>query len=158
MQVKTSAGLLMYNLAKNGLQVLLAHPGGPYFANKDDGFWGIPKGETEPGEVLLEAAIREFCEETGIQPCGDYISLGNVILKSGKNVHAWAFRGIWHEADFFLSNTFSIEWPPKSGRIQEFPEIDRIAMFSVEDGLKKITPAQAPFISRLRKSVFLNSG
>lgn len=158
MQVKTSAGLLMYNLAENGLQVLLAHPGGPYFANKDDGFWGIPKGETEPGEVLLEAAIREFCEETGIQPSGDYISLGNVLLKSGKNVHAWAFQGIWHEADFFLSNTFSIEWPPKSGVLQEFPEIDRIAMFSVEDGLKKITPAQAPFISRLRERLFPNSG
>ena len=154
MQVKISAGLLMYDLAEDGLQILLAHPGGPFFTNKDNGFWGIPKGETEEGESLLEAAIREFREETGIEPCGEYIPLENVRLKSGKIVYAWAFGGNWHEDDFFLSNTFSMEWPPHSGIIREYPEIDRIAMFSVEEGLKKITPAQAPLISRLIHSLF----
>lgn len=146
---KISAGLLMYRLNNEQLEVFLAHPGGPYFTNKENGYWGIPKGEIETSEALLAAAIREFTEETGIQPLGDFIPLGSVVLSSGKNVHAWAFEGQWDESMPLKSNLFPLEWPPKSGKEQWFPEVDKAAYFPVPLALQKINRHQAEFIKRL---------
>lgn len=150
---KVSAGLLMYSIVAGELKVFLAHPGGPYFTNKDDGHWGIPKGEIETGEDLLGAAMREFAEETGIIPKGPFVELGTVRLKSGKQVHAWGFTGEWSEQHVLVSNTFALEWPPKSGQLQEFPEIDQVGLFTVQQALQKISSAQVPFIERLVKLV-----
>ena len=146
---KVSAGLLMYSASDKELRIFLAHPGGPYFTNKDNGHWGIPKGETEAGEDLLEAAIREFNEETGLNPNGPYIAMGCVQLKSGKTVHAWAFSGDWSAQQVLVSNTFTLEWPPKSGCMQEFPEIDCVGFFTLQEALLKINTAQIPFLERL---------
>src|SRR5207249_10192 len=132
-QVKVSAGLLMFRVREGRLEVFLAHPGGPFFAKKDDGHWSIPKGETGPGEEPVAAAVREFKEETGIQPAGELIELGSVKQRGGKIVHAWAFAGDWDETRPFRSNTFEIEWPPMSGQRQSFPEIDRVAFFSIPE-------------------------
>jgi predicted NUDIX family NTP pyrophosphohydrolase len=143
-----SAGLLMYRVAGGQLQVLLAHPGGPYFKNKDDGAWSIPKGEIELGEETLAAAVREFREETGVDPKGPFTALAPVTLKSGKIVHAWAFEGDC-DPQSIASNTFTVEWPPRSGRQQEFPEIDRAGFFNVEDAKRKLNRAQVPLICEL---------
>jgi predicted NUDIX family NTP pyrophosphohydrolase len=116
---RVSAGLLMYRFHDGKLQVLLAHPGGPYFKNKDDGAWSIPKGEIEAGEDLLEAAQREFKEEIGVVPSGPFIALTPITQKGGKIVHAWAFEGDC-DPSASVSNTFTMEWPPKSGRQMEF--------------------------------------
>ena len=143
-----SAGLLMYRNRENGIEFLLVHPGGPFFAKKDQGAWSIPKGEVEEGEDLLEAAKREFKEETNASEEGHFIELGFVKLKSGKVVHAWGF-----ERDFdlskFKSNTFKLEWPPKSGKIQEFPENDSAEFFPYEVAVKKLNPTQVEFLDRL---------
>lgn len=144
-----SAGLLMYRVRNGLLEVFLAHPGGPFFKNKDKGYWSIPKGEIDPEESALDAAIREFIEETGIMPEGDFIPLGTVMQKSGKTVHAWAIAGDWDEHKPIVSNTFEIEWPPRSGKKQQFPEIDRAEFFSVTEALDKINEAQREFIRRL---------
>jgi predicted NUDIX family NTP pyrophosphohydrolase len=144
-----SAGLLAFR-RKNGLEVLLAHPGGPFWAKKDDGVWTIPKGLTESGADLLATAQREFTEETNLSAAGEFLALAPVKQKSGKIVHAWAF-----EADFdlasFASNSFEIEWPPKSGRRQSFPEIDRIAYFALAAAVTKILPYQLPFVRELEQ-------
>jgi predicted NUDIX family NTP pyrophosphohydrolase len=155
MATKTSAGLLMFRRIGNGIEVLLAHPGGPFFAKKDEGAWTIPKGEVEPGEEdLLERARIEFEEELGIKPVGDAIfSLGSVRQKGGKIVHGWAIEGDL-SADFEArSNTFQLEWPPRSGKMQSFPEVDRAAFFPLEEAARKIKPAQQPFLERLREMV-----
>ena len=148
---KISAGLLMYH-GQTGedasAKVLLVHPGGPYWRNKDDGAWTIPKGEVNPGEDLLAAAIREFTEETGLTPSGSLIPLEEVKHKSGKIVHAWAFSGDCDPAQIH-SNTFELEWPPKSGRTQEFPEIDRAQFFDFTTARRKILPAELPLLDRL---------
>jgi predicted NUDIX family NTP pyrophosphohydrolase len=149
MPSKISAGLLMYRLQDGKLQVLLAHPGGPFYKNKDNGYWSIPKGEIASEEVALDAAIREFTEETGITPRGEFIPLGSVKQKSGKTVHAWAFAGDWDETEPVKSNTFELEWPPHSGNKQAFPEIDRALFFFVPEALKKVNEAQRDFILRL---------
>src|SRR6476646_3631687 len=120
---RISAGLLMHRVQNGQPQILLAHPGGPFFKNKDDGAWTIPKGEIEPGEDLLEAAKREFKEETGVTPTGPFIALTPIKQKGGKIVHAWACKGDC-DPSAIVSNTFTTEWPPKSGRQMEFPEID----------------------------------
>lgn len=146
---KISAGLLMYRYKANQLEVFLAHPGGPYLKNKDLGYWGIPKGAVEQEETLLDTAIREFNEETGIESHGPYIPLGSVTLISGKIVHAWAFEGDWDESIPLNSNLFNLEWPPKSGKEEWFPEIDKAAYFSVAVAHQKINPAQGEFITRL---------
>jgi predicted NUDIX family NTP pyrophosphohydrolase len=142
-----SAGLLAFR-RNNGLEVLLAHPGGPFWAKKDAGAWTIPKGLVEPGDDLITAARREFSEETNLTPSGELIALAPVNLKSGKSVHAFAF-----EADFdlarFASNEFEIEWPPKSGRRKSFPEIDRINYFALQTALLKIIAYQRPLLSEL---------
>jgi predicted NUDIX family NTP pyrophosphohydrolase len=139
----------MYRLRSGQLQVLLAHPGGPFYKNRDKGFWSIPKGEIAPDENGLDAAVREFTEETGIVPRGEFIPLGTVQQKSGKTVHAWAFAGDWDEAEPIKSNSFELEWPPRSGHMQIFPEVDRARFFSVPEALEKINEAQRKFISRL---------
>ncbi len=150
MTAKTiSAGLLMYRVRNGCLEVFLAHPGGPLFKNKDAGYWSIPKGEIDAEEGALDAAIREFTEETGIIPRGNFIPLGSVIQKSGKTVYAWAFAGDWNERTPIVSNTFEMEWPPHSGKKQQFPEIDRVGFFPVDEALEKINEAQREFIRRL---------
>ena len=141
--------MLMYRMRGDQPEVLLAHPGGPLFAKKDDGHWTIPKGEVEPGEDLLEAAVREFTEETGVAPSGEFVELGSVRQKGGKIVHAWAFRGDWDDSQPFRSNTFDLEWPPRSGRIQSFSEIDRVEFFPIPEGRGKLKEAQHPFLDRL---------
>jgi predicted NUDIX family NTP pyrophosphohydrolase len=147
---KTSAGLLMYRTRNGMLEVLLAHPGGPFWRNKDDGAWTIPKGEIDPGEDPLLAAQREFTEETGLAPAGPFTPLGSIKQKSGKIVQAWAFAGDCDPATI-KSNTFKLEWPPKSGKFQDVPEIDRAAFWPIPQARLKINPAQAPFLDALEK-------
>jgi predicted NUDIX family NTP pyrophosphohydrolase len=145
---RISAGLLMYRIKDGGVEVLLAHPGGPYFAKKDDGAWTIPKGEPDSGEDLLVTAQREFEEETGVKPTAPFIPLQPIQQKGGKIVHAWAFRGDCDPAAL-KSNTFTMEWPPKSGRQEEFPEIDRAAFYDLAAARKKIKAGQEAFLDEL---------
>lgn len=145
---KCSGGLLMYRFREQILQVLLVHPGGPYWKNKDEGAWSIPKGEAEPAEDLLDVARREFEEELGQKPEGPYVELAPVKQKGGKVVHAWAFEGDC-DPSTIKSNTFATEWPPKSGQVLEFPEVDRAAFFDLEEGRKKINPAQTALLDEL---------
>lgn len=147
---KLSAGLLMYRIVDDAVQVLLVHPGGPYFRNKDDGAWSIPKGEIEPDEDALETAKREFQEELGIAAAGPLIPLSPVKQKGGKVVHAWAFEG---ECDTTAvrSNTFAMEWPPKSGKQVEFPEIDRAEFFDLDTARRKINERQVGLLEELEE-------
>ncbi|MDB5385340.1 MAG: hypothetical protein JWM11_986 [Planctomycetaceae bacterium] len=149
---KISAGLLMYRRPAGQLQVLLVHPGGPFFKNKDDGAWSIPKGEVEPNEDLLETAKREFKEELGITPSGSFIELTPVKQQGGKIVHAWAFQGECNPSSI-VSNSFTMEWPPKSGRQMQFPEIDRADFFDTVVARRKINSAQIAFIEELERIV-----
>ncbi|MBV8276436.1 MAG: NUDIX domain-containing protein [Verrucomicrobia bacterium] len=152
---KTSAGLLMYRGRlehRDSLEVLLVHPGGPFWKNKDDGAWTIPKGEVEPGEDLLAVAIREFNEETGLTPVEPYFALGQVKHKSGKILHAWAIQGDCDPTQI-RSNTFELEWPPKSGHKQEFPEVDRADFFDLPSARRKMLPAELPLLDRLAEVV-----
>ncbi len=150
--VKSSAGLLMYRIREDNLEVFLVHPGGPYFAKKDKGAWTIPKGEPGPDEEELATAKREFEEETGIRPKGDLVELGSITQKGGKRVIAWAFKGDCDPGKI-KSNTFIIEWPPRSGKKQEFPEIDRAAWFIVDKAKTRINSAQVAFIERLEQII-----
>jgi predicted NUDIX family NTP pyrophosphohydrolase len=149
---RVSAGLLMYRIHDGKLQMLLAHPGGPFFTNKDDGAWTIPKGEIEPGEDLLEAAQREFKEEIGVTSTGPFIALTPIKQKGGKIVHAWAFEGDC-DPSAAVSNTFTTEWPPKSGQQMEFPEIDRADFFDVAAAKRKIKAGQEALIEELEGMV-----
>jgi predicted NUDIX family NTP pyrophosphohydrolase len=145
---KRSTGILLYREMNRRMEFLLVHPGGPFWKNKDLGAWTIPKGEYEEPEVPLDAAIREFKEETGIELQGSFIQLKPVIQKGGKEVSAWAIeRDI--DAGAIRSNSFEMEWPPKSGKRQSFPEIDKASWFSFEEAMDKINPAQAGFIEEL---------
>ena len=145
---KQSTGILLYRIVDGQLQVFLVHPGGPFFKNKDDGSWSIPKGEFADDENSLDAAKREFLEETGQIVDGHFGELTPIQQKGGKTVHAWAVEGdIDHET--IVSNTFEIEWPPRSGKRQSFPEIDRAGWFDVEIAKTKINSAQAAFIDHL---------
>jgi predicted NUDIX family NTP pyrophosphohydrolase len=146
---KISAGILMYRRQNGQLQVLLVHPGGPFWKNKDAGAWTIPKGEVADGEKPIETATREFEEETGSKPTGKLIELQSITQKGGKVVHAWAVEGDL-DTSAVKSNTFKIEWPPKSGKVAEFPEIDRAEFFDVATAIVKINPAQASFIGELQ--------
>jgi predicted NUDIX family NTP pyrophosphohydrolase len=148
-----SAGLLLYRRSAHGVEVFLAHPGGPFWARKDEGAWTIPKGLPEPGEELLTAAKREFEEETGIHPPGECHALGSVRQKSGKLVHAWACEGD-ADASSIRSNVVPVEWPRGSGRWIEIPEVDRCAWFDLPAARVKINPAQAEFLDRLEAFVF----
>ena len=145
-----SAGLLMYRFVDGALEVLLAHPGGPFFRNKDLGAWTLPKGLVEPGEDPFACARREFQEETGIAPTAErYLALGEIRQRSGKRVSAWAFEGAYTATGPPASNTFELEWPPKSGRRVAFPEIDRLTFFDVPTARTKILAAQAELLDRL---------
>ncbi|MDQ6860464.1 MAG: NUDIX domain-containing protein [Verrucomicrobiota bacterium] len=151
---RISAGLLMFRKCDSALQVLLVHPGGPFFARKDDGVWTIPKGEAEPGEDLLSRARIEFQEELGIAAgAAAWIPLGEIRQKGGKVVHAWAFQGDLPDGFAVKSNVFTMEWPPRSGKRATFPEVDRAEFFPEEIARVKINPAQVPFLERLRASL-----
>ena len=144
-----SAGLLLFRADGGRTDVLLAHPGGPFWAKRDEGVWTVPKGIVEAGEDPAATAAREFHEETGFRvPETGWISLGTVVQRSGKTVHAWAVSG---DADALQlsSNTFSMEWPPRSGVIAEFPEIDRVEWFTIDEARRKLNPAQVEFLDRL---------
>ena len=136
-------------------EVLLVHPGGPYWRNKDAAAWTIPKGEVNPGEELLAAAIREFTEETGFTPLSPFDPLGEIKHKSGKIVHAWAFQGDCDPTQI-RSNTFELEWPPKSGRTQEFPEIDRAEFYDLATARQKILLPEKALLDRLGELVISN--
>lgn len=142
----------MYRRKSGELQVLLVHPGGPFWKKKDAGAWFVPKGEIQPGEEELAAAQREFHEETGFTPAGEYLSLGDVRHKGGKRVVAWAFAGDCDPAAM-KSNTFEMEWPPKSGKTSHFPEIDRAAFFSLAAATEKMHPAEFAFLQRLQNKL-----
>ena len=147
---KISAGLLMYRIQENNLEFLLAHPGGPFWKHRDAGAWTIPKGEIQPGEEPLAAAKREFEEEIGLKPEGAFIELKPITQKGGKIVHAWAFAG---ECDTtcIVSNTFQMEWPPRSGKFTTCPEVDRACFFSLTEAKQKINAAQIAFLEELQQ-------
>ena len=149
---KHSAGILMYR-RREGIEVFLVHPGGPYWAKKDAGVWSIPKGELTSEEDPLEAAKREFKEETSFGVNGHFIPLTPLKQPSRKVVHAWAVKGDCDPATI-KSNTFSMEWPPHSGRNQEFPEVDRAGWFTVEAARKKLSKGQVGFLEELLKAIF----
>lgn len=147
--MKKSAGLLVYREKNGYIEVLIAHMGGPWFAKKDNGAWSIPKGEYDENEKPIEVAKREFSEELGKQPPeGDFEELGSIEQKNNKQVIAWAVKGDV-DVSKTTSNTFKTEWPPRSGKIQEFPEIDRAGWFSVPEAACKLVPAQVKFLERL---------
>ena len=145
---KRSAGLVMYRRSGLKLEVLLVHPGGPFWANKDDGAWSIPKGEYTDGEEPLTAARREFEEETGLKPDGRFIELGSFRQSSAKTISAWAVEGDFDPSRLH-SNTFSMQWPPRTGRLQEFPEVDRAAWFEPEEAERKILKGQRGILDAL---------
>jgi predicted NUDIX family NTP pyrophosphohydrolase len=145
---KRSAGVLLFRRVGGRIEVLLAHPGGPFWKNKDDGAWSIPKGEYADDEDPLAAAKREFAEETGLTPSGDFVPLGEVRQPGGKVVSAWAVEGDF-DTKLLRSNTFSMPWPPGSGKLQEFPEIDRAGWFVLEIARRKILKGQAEVLDRL---------
>ena len=146
---KRSAGLLLHRQGEDGREVLLVHPGGPFFAKKDLGVWSIPKGEYEEGDDPLASALREFEEETGTALEGEgAIELGSVVQRAGKVVSAWALEGDL-DAAAIRSNTFTMQWPPRSGRTAEFPEVDRAEWFAIEEAKRRLVPAQAELVDRL---------
>jgi predicted NUDIX family NTP pyrophosphohydrolase len=161
MALRQSAGILLFRRDPSGgrLEILLAHPGGPFFAKRDEGHWTLPKGEPDlPGEDLLAVARREFTEEVGVpapltQPDGEPpIHLGTIVQKGGKLVHAWAIEGDLDPAAA-RSNEFEMEWPPRSGRRQTFPEIDRVAWFEPAEARRRLKPTQVPFVDRLEEAI-----
>ncbi len=145
---KESAGLLLYRRRGGTLEVFLVHPGGPFWAKRDAGAWSIPKGELAEGESALDAARREFAEETGFTPQGDFVPLPPVRQKSGKIIRAWAVEGDFDPAAL-RSERFAMEWPPKSGRMQEFPEVDRAGWFTLEEARTKLVAGQVPLLDAL---------
>ena len=153
---KVSAGLLQFRRRDGALEVFLVHPGGPFWKNKDAGAWSIPKGEFAEGEEPLDAAIREFEEETGFASTGPYHALAPVRQAGGKIVHAWSFEGDC-DADRARSNLVERAWPPGSGRVIRFPEIDRAAWFSLDEAARRINPGQAPLLHELKEWVRRNS-
>jgi predicted NUDIX family NTP pyrophosphohydrolase len=150
---RVSAGILLFRRRPSGVEVLLAHPGGPFFTNKDLGHWTIPKGEVEAGEEPFAVARREFEEETGHPPPdGPHIDLGNIVQKGGKIVHAWGFEGDLDPAAA-VSNTFELAWPPRSGRRELFPEVDRVDWFAPAEARLRIRETQIPLIDRLEAAL-----
>jgi predicted NUDIX family NTP pyrophosphohydrolase len=155
---KRSAGLLMYRRRGEQIEVFLVHPGGPFFAQRDDGCWGIPKGLIQDGEELIAVGEREFAEETGrdVEECRTspgMHSLGTVVQRGGKQVHAWAFEGDWPDGVPIDSNTFELEWPRGSGRFLETPEVDRGEFFELDRARTKINEAQEAFLDRLLATI-----
>lgn len=150
---KRSAGLLLWRRVPADLEVLLGHPGGPLFAGRDEGIWSVPKGEYLPDEEPQAAAYREFAEELGVAPPdGEPLPLGEVAQRSGKIVTVWAQQGDFDPAAIH-SNLFTMQWPPHSGRLQQFPELDRVAWFDLETARRKLAPAQVPYVDRLAEAL-----
>jgi len=145
---KSSAGILLYRKRGVEVEVFLAHPGGPFWARKDEGAWSIPKGEYDPEEDPLTAARREFAEETGLTVQGPFYAFGTLKQSGGKAVTVFAMEGDADPASI-VSNTFELEWPPRSGKVRSFPEIDQVAWFELEDARRKLLPGQRPFLDRL---------
>jgi predicted NUDIX family NTP pyrophosphohydrolase len=143
----------MFRWKNNSLEFLLVHPGGPFWKNKDDGGWTIPKGEAADNEDLMTRAQIEFEEELGLKPLGTWIPLGSIKQKGGKTVYAWAFESDLPNDFELKSNTFEIEWPPRTGKVAEFPEVDQAKFFRNEVARRKINPAQIPFLERLRDAL-----
>jgi predicted NUDIX family NTP pyrophosphohydrolase len=153
MATRTSAGILLFRRPDGRLELLLAHPGGPFFTRRDEGYWTIPKGEVDPGEELIDVARREFVEETGHPPpAGEPIPLGSIVQKGGKVVHAWALEGNL-DPSAAESNTFEMTWPPGSGRRESFPEIDRVEWFDPIEARRQIKATQIPLIDRLEEAL-----
>jgi predicted NUDIX family NTP pyrophosphohydrolase len=150
MSGKRSAGLLVYRRRPGACEVFLVHPGGPFWQSKDLGAWSIPKGEFTPDEDPLDAARREFAEETGIEMSGDFVPLASIKQPSGKTIEAWAVEGDCDPV-MIRSNTFATEWPPRSGRVQQFPEIDRAAWFAIDEARGRIIKGQRGFLDELRR-------
>lgn len=150
--MKRSAGLLMFRRSRGRLEVLLAHPGGPFWRRKDEGAWTIPKGEYLDPEAAIDAAQREFVEETGFEVVPPLLPLGEIVQASGKRIAAWAFEG---DADpaALRCNEVELEWPPRSGRLQRFPEIDRVEWFTLDMAHPKLLPAQRALLDRLRAAI-----
>jgi predicted NUDIX family NTP pyrophosphohydrolase len=148
--VKRSAGILLYRLTSDEPEVFLVHPGGPYWTRKDEGAWSIPKGEYQPGEDGLATARREFAEETGVELRGDPVALGSFRQSSAKTVDVWAVEGDADPAKL-VSNTFVMEWPPRSGQMQDFPEVDRAAWFAPSEAARKLVKGQVAVIEALRR-------
>jgi predicted NUDIX family NTP pyrophosphohydrolase len=154
---RTSAGILLWRRRDGRLEVLLAHQGGPFWAKKDLGHWTIPKGEVEPGEELIAVARREFAEETGHEaPDRALVELGQITQKSGKLVLGWAAEGDLDPAAA-VSNTYDLEWPPRSGVVQSFPEIDRVEWFDLDEARQKLKAAQVPFLDRLQTALAISA-
>ena len=149
MPKKISGGLLLYNNRGDFPRVLVAHPGGPFFRKRDDGWWSIPKGEPEEEEDIFDAAIREFEEETGLCPKGPYIELGDILQKNGKRVYAWGFEGEWEDGRIPECNEITLEFPKGTGKTWTFPEIDQAELLSQEDAKRKLIKEQHPFVDRL---------
>jgi predicted NUDIX family NTP pyrophosphohydrolase len=145
---RTSAGILLYRRREGRAEVLIVHPGGPFFARKHEGAWTIPKGEPNPGESLLDTARREFAEETGFAPEGRFVELTPVVQKGGKRVHAFAVEGDW-DPSRLACNTFTLEWPRGSGRIRQYPEVDRAEWCPVDEARRRLNPAQAAWLDEL---------
>lgn len=152
-----SAGIILYRRRGAALEVLLVHPGGPFWARRDDGAWSIPKGEFDAGEEPAAAARREFFEETGVEPQTDMTPLTPVTQSRGKTVHAFAAESDFDAASI-RSNTFALEWPPRSGRMQAFPEIDRAAWFTLDEARRKIVAGQRPILDELSERLGWKSG
>ncbi|MBI2009469.1 NUDIX domain-containing protein [Candidatus Saccharibacteria bacterium] len=156
MAKKQSAGILLYKFDEGELKVLIVHPGGPFFVKKDNGNWSIPKGLYEDNEDPFTAAKREYEEEIGMPPPSEpYLELGEIKRKDGKTIHAWAAEGDVNE-NKVQSNAFEMEWPPKSGKMQEFPEIDKALWFDINTASSKLQPAQVEFLKRLAKQLNVN--
>src|SRR5258706_9560386 len=149
---RVSAGLILFRRTPAGVEVLLVHPGGPLWAKRDLGAWSIPKGEVEEGEELLSAARREFAEELGFAPAGEFLSLGSIKQKGGKTVHGWGGEGDCDPGSC-RSNTFKMQWPPRSQTWVEFPEVDRAEFFSLAAAREKINPGQAPLLDQLERLI-----
>ena len=145
---KQSAGIILYRLKNNILQVLLVHPGGPFWASKDLAAWSIPKGEISENENKIDAAIREFQEETGLRPAGDFIELSPVKLKSGKQIFAWAIKGEFN-IDNLVSNTFQLNWPPGTNKIINIPEVDKAGWFTIDEAVLKLNSGQVALVKEL---------
>ncbi len=151
---RKSSGVLMYRRVEGRIEVFIVHPGGPFFARRDDGYWSVPKGEFEAGEAPREVARREFGEETGrpLEVCtgvAEWLPLGEIIQRGGKRVVAWAVEGDWPDGVPLRSNKIPVEWPPRSGRKILIPEVDRGRFFEIAEARRKLNPAQEPFLDRL---------
>lgn len=149
---RRSAGILLYRMGRGGMEVLLVHPGGPFWKGKQWGSWSVPKGEISPGEEPLDAALREFSEETGYLPSGEPMALSPVKQRGGKIVMAWAIESHWDPSQL-KSNTFTMEWPPGSGTKAEFPEVDEARWFPIEEAMHRIIPAQKPLLEELLRKI-----